>query len=534
MRSPPIFVALLCVIVAGTACWATSRLARSDTDPRISVIFDDVLLREAIDELCSRSNQEYVVTGRVPESRVSVRLRRATVERGVARVIRAANHTAAGLQLANEDGILVIDAAPDSPAAVLAAQRAPGEQRVFMVVRSLLIRKCVDLAFRGSWAQQVVEGSVPDAVVDLEARGTSLDQAIVDIVESGKRRAPRLAWGRVGNIYVVYQEPKGSRKRRPSDTGTLLEDRAARVDVNLRDTPLRLALTQVVANTSLQVVVHPRVPNVPITINVRDLSVGAAMRLVVRLAAFQVPGLHFWRSGTVYVVENYRPPNPQAVDDDGGSRFFDVELYLQAWERIPLRYANAARVAVMFGGRVAPSLYPSEDHVRDVDITDPWVMNLVPDGIQGIVGLRRQNALLVAGTPEAIQDLKNILRTLDVPLTPIRIKVRAGGLSVEGSTVQTSLLRLSVAGPEGELQSWITPVLLPDGRVRLEVEIAMRVESGWKRLETTVSAAPGVAVDLGVLGPAGSATSLGVEVISVGQQQTQPSDSENGSGRESR
>jgi type II secretory pathway component GspD/PulD (secretin) len=49
--------------------------------------------------------------------------------------------------------------------------------------------------------------------------------------------------------------------------------------------------------------------------------------------------------------------------------------------------------------------------------------NLVPDGIEGVLGYPLDNSLVVQGTPEAIEQLKRIIRLLDIPPRQIHIKV---------------------------------------------------------------------------------------------------------------
>lgn len=49
--------------------------------------------------------------------------------------------------------------------------------------------------------------------------------------------------------------------------------------------------------------------------------------------------------------------------------------------------------------------------------------NLLPQGINGLLGYPLDNSLLVQGTPEAIEQLKRIIRLLDIPPRQISIKI---------------------------------------------------------------------------------------------------------------
>src|SRR5579862_1875396 len=75
-----------------------------------------------------------------------------------------------------------------------------------------------------------------------------------------------------------------------------------KVTLNLKDTPLRTAIDLLFAGSGLQYAVEPNVPNVPITLMIRDVTLQQALRLLVRLAAVQVPGLTSQRDGDIFIV----------------------------------------------------------------------------------------------------------------------------------------------------------------------------------------------------------------------------------------
>jgi hypothetical protein len=50
-------------------------------------------------------------------------------------------------------------------------------------------------------------------------------------------------------------------------------------------------------------------------------------------------------------------------------------------------------------------------------------LNLLPQGIQGLIGYPLDNSLLVQGTPEAVEQLERIIRLLDIPPRQISIKI---------------------------------------------------------------------------------------------------------------
>jgi hypothetical protein len=131
-------------------------------------------------------------------------------------------------------------------------------------------------------------------------------------------------------------------------------DLERKINLNLRDVPLRKAIELLFTGTGMQYAVEANVPDVPINLNVRDLNLQAALRLVIRLAASQVPGLTQARDGDVYVIR-IRPPAPVAAvetdtappDEEEGGEF--------TWEKIPVQFNNVAVFVIAFGGSMLPT-----------------------------------------------------------------------------------------------------------------------------------------------------------------------------------
>src|SRR5687768_2638928 len=75
-----------------------------------------------------------------------------------------------------------------------------------------------------------------------------------------------------------------------------------KVTLNLKDVPLRNAIELLFAGSGLQFSIDPNVPNIPISLQIRDVSLQAALRLVIRQAATAAPGLTVNREGDIFVV----------------------------------------------------------------------------------------------------------------------------------------------------------------------------------------------------------------------------------------
>lgn len=88
-----------------------------------------------------------------------------------------------------------------------------------------------------------------------------------------------------------------------------------KISMQLRAVPLREAVRRVLESSGQQYSINPDVPDVPITLNLREISPQAAIRLMVRQAAATAPGLTFSKDGDILVVKIRRnTPGPTAQE----------------------------------------------------------------------------------------------------------------------------------------------------------------------------------------------------------------------------
>jgi hypothetical protein len=79
-------------------------------------------------------------------------------------------------------------------------------------------------------------------------------------------------------------------------------DGERKLTLSMRDAPLRAVIEQVFAGSGRGYTIAPNVPDVPITLSLRDVSLETALRTVIRQASASVPGLTHAREGDVYVI----------------------------------------------------------------------------------------------------------------------------------------------------------------------------------------------------------------------------------------
>jgi hypothetical protein len=75
-----------------------------------------------------------------------------------------------------------------------------------------------------------------------------------------------------------------------------------KVTLDFKDVPLRAAVEKLFAGSDLQYAIEPTVPNVPITLQVRDTPLIDALRRLIRTAAPRVPGLTYAVEDNIYII----------------------------------------------------------------------------------------------------------------------------------------------------------------------------------------------------------------------------------------
>ncbi len=128
-----------------------------------------------------------------------------------------------------------------------------------------------------------------------------------------------------------------------------------RVSIQVRDVPFRSALDLIFRGSGRQFVIEPTVPNVPVTMQLRDIGLEPALRLLIRLAQSQAPGLMLRREGDVYMIgiRAPTPPSPQDAPDEAPEMTEQVQPVV--WEKIRLQYLDYRLAALIFGGSFLPT-----------------------------------------------------------------------------------------------------------------------------------------------------------------------------------
>jgi hypothetical protein len=119
-----------------------------------------------------------------------------------------------------------------------------------------------------------------------------------------------------------------------------------KITLTLKDAPLRTVIDQIFAGSGIQYAIDANVPDVPVTLSIRDVSLQSALRTVVRLAAGQVPNLTATRDGDIYLVRIKPPMAALTVPTDAEAPPETNQVLEITWEKIPIQFNNVLAILI--------------------------------------------------------------------------------------------------------------------------------------------------------------------------------------------
>ncbi len=201
--------------------------------------------------------------------------------------------------------LLVLAASVGIIPAISTCASAP--PRVSASFRGVPLRTAMEMLFRGTGVSCEVEAGVPDASVSLRIRDLALEDAVTAIVADARKSIPGLAaWrNRKTGVWTFGIRPR-------SDAAAETEVPPL-VSIDLRDAPLREAIQYLVAGTGYRYSIDPAVPDVPITLTLRQVPLPNAFRAVLGRARLQDSRIGWLRSGHSYTIRLHRLPQQEPI-----------------------------------------------------------------------------------------------------------------------------------------------------------------------------------------------------------------------------
>lgn len=182
----------------------------------------------------------------------------------------------------------------------------PAEETADWQFKGTRLREAIATIFHGTTQQFLVLADVPDVPVDLTLRSGTRLQALRLVIRQAAAKVPGLRSVKRDDVHIILMGPPAAQ---PIVSAPRLglppaeDPNGRRVTIRLQGTPVRDAIRLAFQNTGLQYSIDPAVPNVPVELALRDITLGQAMRFIVQAAAPAAPGLTILYSQDVYVFK---------------------------------------------------------------------------------------------------------------------------------------------------------------------------------------------------------------------------------------
>jgi hypothetical protein len=277
------------------------------------------------------------------------------------------------------------------------------------------------------------------------------------------------------------------------------------VSARLVGVPLRLALESILAGTAVRYRVEPNVPDVPVTLDLRQQPPAAALRRIFEAATRQTTGIRLDRIREADVIRFTGDPSGPTARPTADTETAPPEEVVESdytWEKIPVRFQDATVIGLAFGATVLPIGADRSDSeqrpkvLEKLAFLERWAQldrgtsNLLPPGIQGLMVIPADNTILARGTPEDIQDLKNEIRLVDVPQRHIAVRVTTGTLATDGQALNNAALTLSAAGTDERFTLSLVPRVNGDHTIDVVVDGTVTVAGTSLPVRTRVRLKP--------------------------------------------
>ena len=229
-----------------------------------------------------------------------------------------------------------------------------------------------------------------------------------------------------------------------------------RISIEFRDTPIRAALESFFKSAGIQNYVIDNGVSGTLTIVATELPCEEILQLMLRAAS---KPLTYTNENGVWIIKPLSQaknllPTPSETTDRPVSK----------WMTIPVRYRTVSELAPLLGGiatmgKPLPELKmmpnpnfspdPYSQQARSDMRSRPMipVRSLLPPGINNVIAVGN-GSLLVKGDPEDIEQLKELIKQLDVPVPSVECRIEVVSVSA-GKKNRNMLLQAMETGKCG-------------------------------------------------------------------------------------
>jgi len=267
-------------------------------EARISFEFTQTPFRKAVEKVAQLGGLKCRVLDGVPDTPVSMRTQ--SVAPGTALRLLVRQAAAGGLTLTRtEDGYVVGIEAVDSPHRTEVPRLFPDprlQHRVTARFERTPLRLAVKRLFEKAGTTCEVGARVPSVLLTLALEDETCWDGLLRVFDLARKEVPALRLTRQRGVYLLDLEP-----RDPPAPQLLETLRRRRITLAPTSLPLRAALGKIFMGSGLQFSVAPNVPDLEVSLDLRDATLEAALQALIRAA--KAPGLTLSYSGDVVILE---------------------------------------------------------------------------------------------------------------------------------------------------------------------------------------------------------------------------------------
>ncbi len=214
------------------------------------------------------------------------------------------------------------------------------------------------------------------------------------------------------------------------------------ISISFKDTPIRLALENLFKSAGIQNYIIDKGVSGFITMTTKDQPFVSVLKMILRTTT---PKLTYTQENNVWIIKPLVPDaeSPSNTVKDASS-----------WERINLVYRTPQELSGLLGGIMSlpytpkPALPPVLSPDGKQFIASPTNQRSIrPAGIDNIISVG-DGSLVVQGDPEDIDELKAIIRLLDVPVPSVECRIEVVSVSA-GKKDRNILLQTMETGKCG-------------------------------------------------------------------------------------
>jgi hypothetical protein len=271
-------------------------------EPRFDLQLRDVPLRVALDQVFRGTGRQLAVEAQVPDVPITLNMRAVDFTTALGTLTRLAG--AVYRKEGDGAGVYVVSLRePETPTPGFAgtvppSQRAPvqrpgpnravpdvaapAEKPLSLDLRQLPFRKAVEQLFQLSGREYALSPDTPNALISLRLRDVDFATALETLL-----RLAGVTYRQEGRLYVIGPgtgDARGAPAAEPAPAPDAADPAEIRIDLSLDRVPLRLALETLFAQVKVKYELARNVENVPISINLRDVDLASALRVLTRLA----------------------------------------------------------------------------------------------------------------------------------------------------------------------------------------------------------------------------------------------------------